>query len=149
VSQLPIPELIENRRRSVAMLPPGAPALNRDEALEVLQQLVDALSEIRDLRAPNLTPPEPALSADRAKRRQPPCIGPQSDRARTHREQFRYLPRREYVAVVVLELAHKRRCRFRFALPLRTRFALAVRTRSPLRCWCRRDALTEGVTDFG
>jgi hypothetical protein len=50
VPELPTPELVENRRRSVAMLPPGAPALNRDEALEVLQQLVDALSEIRDLR---------------------------------------------------------------------------------------------------
>jgi hypothetical protein len=34
-----------------AALPPGAPVLNRDEApLEVLQQLIDALSEIRDLR---------------------------------------------------------------------------------------------------
>jgi hypothetical protein len=32
------------------MLPPGAPALNRDEALEVLRQLVDALSEVKDLR---------------------------------------------------------------------------------------------------
>jgi hypothetical protein len=50
VADLPTPELVENRRRSVAMLPPGAPALNRDDALEVLQQLVDALSEIRDLR---------------------------------------------------------------------------------------------------
>jgi hypothetical protein len=50
VPELPIPELVENRRRSIAMLPTGAPALNRDEALELLQQLVDALSEIRDLR---------------------------------------------------------------------------------------------------
>ena len=32
------------------MLPVGAPVLNRDEALEVLRQLVEALSEIRDLR---------------------------------------------------------------------------------------------------
>jgi hypothetical protein len=47
---LPIPELVENRRRSIAMLTPGAPALSRDEALEVLQQLVDALREIRELR---------------------------------------------------------------------------------------------------
>jgi hypothetical protein len=31
------------------MLPTGAPALNRDEALEVLRQLGDALSEIRRL----------------------------------------------------------------------------------------------------
>jgi hypothetical protein len=44
------PKLVENRRRSVAMLPPGAPALNRDEALELLRQLRDALREIRDLR---------------------------------------------------------------------------------------------------
>jgi hypothetical protein len=44
------PELVENRRRSIAMLAPGAPALNRDEALEVLRQLGDALREVRDLR---------------------------------------------------------------------------------------------------
>jgi hypothetical protein len=50
VADLPIPELVENQRRSIAMLPVGAPALNRDEALEVLQQLVDALREVRDLR---------------------------------------------------------------------------------------------------
>jgi hypothetical protein len=50
VANLPIPELIENRRRSIAMLPPGAPALNRDDALEVLTQLAEALREVRDLR---------------------------------------------------------------------------------------------------
>jgi hypothetical protein len=49
VADLPIPELVENRRRSIAMLPPGAPALNRDDALEVLRQLGDALREIRRL----------------------------------------------------------------------------------------------------
>jgi hypothetical protein len=32
VAELPTPELVENRRRSVAMLPSGAPALDRDEA---------------------------------------------------------------------------------------------------------------------
>jgi hypothetical protein len=32
------------------MLPPGAPALNRDEALKLLQQLVEALQELRRLR---------------------------------------------------------------------------------------------------
>jgi hypothetical protein len=47
VADLPIPELVENRRRSIAMLPAGAPALNRDEALEVLRQLGDALRELR------------------------------------------------------------------------------------------------------
>ena len=47
---LPIPELVENQRRSIAMLPPGAPALDRDEALEVLRQLVEALREVGDLR---------------------------------------------------------------------------------------------------
>jgi hypothetical protein len=47
VVDLPIPELVENRRRSVAMLPTGAPALNRDEALELLRQLGDALRELR------------------------------------------------------------------------------------------------------
>jgi hypothetical protein len=50
VADLPIPELVENRRRSIAMLPPGAPALNRDEALEVLGQLVEALRKIRRLK---------------------------------------------------------------------------------------------------
>jgi hypothetical protein len=43
-------ELIENRRRSIAMLPVGAPALNRDEALEILGQLVQALRELRRCR---------------------------------------------------------------------------------------------------
>jgi hypothetical protein len=50
VPDLPIPELVENRRRSIAMLAPGAPALNRDEAMELLKQLGDALREIRELR---------------------------------------------------------------------------------------------------
>jgi hypothetical protein len=49
-SMADLTELVENRRRSIAMLAPGAPALNRDEALEVLRQLVEALREIRDLR---------------------------------------------------------------------------------------------------
>jgi len=49
--ELPIPELVENRRRSVAMLPVGAPALNRDEALELLGQLEAALIELQRLRA--------------------------------------------------------------------------------------------------
>ena len=40
-------ELVENRRRSIAMLARGAPALNRDEALEILRQLVEALRELR------------------------------------------------------------------------------------------------------
>jgi hypothetical protein len=33
--ELPTPELVENRRRSIAMLPSGVPALDRDEALEL------------------------------------------------------------------------------------------------------------------
>jgi hypothetical protein len=48
---LPFPELLENQRRSIAMLPVGAPALNRDEALELLAQLEAALVELRKLRA--------------------------------------------------------------------------------------------------
>jgi hypothetical protein len=52
MTDLPVPELVENRRRSIAMLPAGAPALNRDEALELLEQLEDALHELRRLRAP-------------------------------------------------------------------------------------------------
>jgi hypothetical protein len=51
MADLPIPELVENRRRSIAMLPAGAPALNRDEALEILEQLRDALHDVRRLRA--------------------------------------------------------------------------------------------------
>jgi hypothetical protein len=51
VADLPIPELVENWRRSVAMLASGAPALNRDEALELLGQLKAALDEVRKLRA--------------------------------------------------------------------------------------------------
>jgi hypothetical protein len=50
VADPPVPELVENQRRSIVMLPPGAPALNRDEALEALRQLVEALREVRDLR---------------------------------------------------------------------------------------------------
>jgi hypothetical protein len=46
VADLPIPELVENQRRSIAMLPTGAPALNRDEALELLEQLKAALLEL-------------------------------------------------------------------------------------------------------
>jgi hypothetical protein len=56
VADLPTPELVENRRRSVAMLPVGAPALNRDEALELLGQLEAALSELRRLRAQSEAP---------------------------------------------------------------------------------------------
>jgi hypothetical protein len=51
VPELPTPELVENWRRSIAMLPSGAPALNRDEALELLDQLEAALVELRKLRA--------------------------------------------------------------------------------------------------
>jgi len=51
VAELPTPELVENQRRSIAMLPTGAPALNRDEALELLGQLEAALVELRKLRA--------------------------------------------------------------------------------------------------
>jgi hypothetical protein len=47
VAELPIPELVENRRRSLAMLPSGAPDLTRDEALELLEQLKAALLELR------------------------------------------------------------------------------------------------------
>jgi hypothetical protein len=51
VADLPAPELVENRRRSIAMLSPGAPALNRDEALELLEQLAAALKEVRSFRS--------------------------------------------------------------------------------------------------
>jgi len=48
---MPIPELVENRRRSIAMLPVGAPALDRDETLELLGELGEALRELRRLDA--------------------------------------------------------------------------------------------------
>ena len=51
VTDLRIPEFVENRRRAVAMLPSGAPALNRDEALELLEEFKAALLELRRLRA--------------------------------------------------------------------------------------------------
>jgi hypothetical protein len=51
VAELPTVELVENRRRSVAMLQPVKPALNRDEALGLLEQLVTALKEVWRLRA--------------------------------------------------------------------------------------------------
>jgi hypothetical protein len=50
VADLPTPEVVENQRRSIAMLPVGAPALNRDEALELLEQLEAALVELRNPR---------------------------------------------------------------------------------------------------
>jgi hypothetical protein len=50
VPELPTPDLVENRRRSIAMMPSGVPALDRDEALELLGQLEAAL-ELRKVRA--------------------------------------------------------------------------------------------------
>jgi len=44
---LPSPELIEQRRRSVAMLRPGVWAFRREEAIEVLEVLVQALRALR------------------------------------------------------------------------------------------------------
>jgi hypothetical protein len=38
-ADLPIRELVENQRRSIAMLPPRALALNRDEPLETSRQV--------------------------------------------------------------------------------------------------------------
>jgi hypothetical protein len=81
------------------------------------------------------------MSAEGAKRWQHPDLGPPPDNVRRYPEDIGYVSRREYVAVVVLPLADQHRCRVRFALPLRTR--------SQPRSWCRRDALTEGPTDFG
>lgn len=47
VPDFPTPEEVENHRRSVAMLTTGQPALNREQALEVLRQLRDAVRELR------------------------------------------------------------------------------------------------------
>jgi len=46
----PSPEQVENELRSIAMLPPGAPALDRDQALRLLGQLEAALLELRQAR---------------------------------------------------------------------------------------------------
>jgi hypothetical protein len=54
--KLAIPELVENRRRSIAMLPPVAPALNRDEALEV--QHLHGLATVRGVPSPVFGPVE-------------------------------------------------------------------------------------------
>jgi hypothetical protein len=52
VADLPIPELVENWRRSIAMLAPGMPALTREEeALELLSQFEAALLELRRLES--------------------------------------------------------------------------------------------------
>lgn len=50
MAEPPTPELVENRRRSVAMLAPGVPALNREEALELLEQFETALLELRRVK---------------------------------------------------------------------------------------------------
>jgi hypothetical protein len=39
------PWKIENLRRSLAMLPPGAPGLSRDDAMLVLELLTEQLTE--------------------------------------------------------------------------------------------------------
>jgi hypothetical protein len=62
MADLPIPELVENRRRSIAMLTPGVPALNREEALELLEQLEEAQLRLGELEAaiPDTTVRPPA-----------------------------------------------------------------------------------------
>jgi hypothetical protein len=52
VVELPPVERVEQYRRSVAMLPPGAPALNRERALQLYADLIAALLEVRRLRKP-------------------------------------------------------------------------------------------------
>jgi hypothetical protein len=43
MTELPQPHEVEIARRSVAMLPPGAPALTKEKALALYEQLLDAL----------------------------------------------------------------------------------------------------------
>jgi len=47
VVELPAVERVEQLRRSVAMLPPRAPALNREQALDLYAQLIAALLEVK------------------------------------------------------------------------------------------------------
>lgn len=49
--RLDTPEDVEHLRRSIAMLAPGAPALDSHEASLVLGQLRDALTRVRHLDA--------------------------------------------------------------------------------------------------
>lgn len=44
IGDISSPEAVERERRSVAMLPPGAPAFDRDEALTILEALAAALA---------------------------------------------------------------------------------------------------------
>lgn len=46
-ADLTSPETVEQIRRSIAMLSPGAPALNREEAMKTLGALKAALWELR------------------------------------------------------------------------------------------------------
>lgn len=48
---------VEILRRSIAMLYPGRPALNREAALIVLGKLVEVLHELDHLRADEQRPP--------------------------------------------------------------------------------------------
>jgi hypothetical protein len=50
VAELPSLYAVENQRRSVAMLSPGQWALKREDALDVLAQLVAALKDLRRLK---------------------------------------------------------------------------------------------------
>jgi hypothetical protein len=85
----------------------GRPAKRRarddrrtDPALRELHVSVDGFDD-----AANLTPPEPALTADRPKRWQRARVSPASDGAWGHREQLSNERGREYVGVVVIGLA--------------------------------------------
>jgi hypothetical protein len=46
MTDLPPSEHVENQRRSIAMLTPGVPALNREQALTLLTQLAEALRRL-------------------------------------------------------------------------------------------------------
>ena len=51
MADLPTPERAEQlRRRSMAMLPPRAPALNREQAIDLYDQLIAALLDVQRLR---------------------------------------------------------------------------------------------------
>jgi hypothetical protein len=50
VADLPSPERTEQLRRSVVMLQRRSPALNREQALELYEQLIDAPLEVKRLR---------------------------------------------------------------------------------------------------
>ena len=59
------PERAEQLRRSVAMLTVGQPALNREQPLDLLEQLIDELTVEGGATPVGITPPAPVAPTAR------------------------------------------------------------------------------------